>query len=251
MFTDEVNEAGIQRRLTTAHTPQQNGVAEPINRTPVEVVVSMLSHKNLAKQYWAEALAAAVYIQNRVTSRALPSNLTQHHLRHGKVPTIEHLRLSACRCWYTMPKWKRKKLGRKGSEEVMIGYADHSKANKLWDVNEQNFVISRDVTFDELYTAPAIVGVDRSDDTAGSDCVVILENASCASTNNGAQPTKAIRLDDLEKVECVTDSIPLSSSASQEGSNHAPSSECSSTSGRGEPSESQGTLALVATISEL
>lgn len=92
VFTDELNEAGFQRHLTTAHNPQQNGVAERMNRALVELVLSMLSHKNLARQYWAEALDTAVYIRNRVASRPLPLNLNPHHLWHGKVPTIEHLR---------------------------------------------------------------------------------------------------------------------------------------------------------------
>ena len=40
---------GIRRQLTTAYTPQQNGVAERKNRTIMNMVRSMISEKNFQK----------------------------------------------------------------------------------------------------------------------------------------------------------------------------------------------------------
>ncbi|CDF39842.1 unnamed protein product [Chondrus crispus] len=51
---------GTQHQMTTAYTPEQNGVAERLNRTLVNLVRSMLAHKKVAKGFWAEALANAV-----------------------------------------------------------------------------------------------------------------------------------------------------------------------------------------------
>lgn len=65
---------GIHHQLTIAYTPQQNGVAERINRTLIDLVRSMLHTCNLEKKIWAEALSTAVYIRNRVTSRSLPNS---------------------------------------------------------------------------------------------------------------------------------------------------------------------------------
>lgn len=67
---------GIKHELTVAYTPQQNGVAERMNRTLLDLTRAMLHHKNIDKIFWAEALTTAVYIRNRVTSRALFPNLT-------------------------------------------------------------------------------------------------------------------------------------------------------------------------------
>ena len=79
---------GIQHQLTVAYTPQQNGVAERMNRTLMDCVRSMLRTSSLDKKFWAEALATAVYIRNRVVSRSLPYNITPHHRWIGEAPNI-------------------------------------------------------------------------------------------------------------------------------------------------------------------
>ena len=70
---------GIVHELTAAYTPHQNGVAERANRTLLNLVRSMMHHMKTTKSLWAEALSTAVYARNRMTSRALPSNLTPFH----------------------------------------------------------------------------------------------------------------------------------------------------------------------------
>ena len=148
-FGDHLRGKGIVHQLSTVETPQQNGVSERINRTLMDLVRSMLHAKGLPKQFWAEALATAVYVRNRVTSRALPTNTTPHHIWHGNAPDLSHLRVFGCRCWYMIPKSKVKKLDGRAREAVMIGYAEQSKAYKLWDPKLEKVIVSRDVTFNE------------------------------------------------------------------------------------------------------
>ncbi|KAG8483133.1 hypothetical protein CXB51_022087 [Gossypium anomalum] len=63
---------GIVRHLTVRHTPQQNGVAERMNRTIMEKVQCMLSNANLPKSFWAEAAAStACFLINRSPSVAI------------------------------------------------------------------------------------------------------------------------------------------------------------------------------------
>jgi hypothetical protein len=57
--------------MTVPHSPQQNGVAERKKRTLVEAARSMLSHSKLPKTYWAEAVATAADIQNRLPTSLL------------------------------------------------------------------------------------------------------------------------------------------------------------------------------------
>ncbi len=84
---------GIEHQLTIAYTPQQNGVAERMNRTLLDLVRSMLHTAKVSKSLWAEALATAVYIRNRVTSRALPDNTTPYNRWMSKQPDLSHLRI--------------------------------------------------------------------------------------------------------------------------------------------------------------
>lgn len=56
---------GIQHQLTNAYTPQQNGVAERMNRTLIEKAKCLLFDAELPKVFWAEATNMAAYIVNR------------------------------------------------------------------------------------------------------------------------------------------------------------------------------------------
>lgn len=55
-FNEFCKENGIKRQLTTAFTPQQNGVAERKNRTLMNMVQSKLSGKSIPKPFWPEAV---------------------------------------------------------------------------------------------------------------------------------------------------------------------------------------------------
>ncbi|KAF7833133.1 Retrovirus-related Pol polyprotein from transposon TNT 1-94 [Senna tora] len=52
-------------------SPDMNGVAERRNRTLLDVVRSMMSNYKLPIFLWREALKTAVYIQNRVPTKAV------------------------------------------------------------------------------------------------------------------------------------------------------------------------------------
>ncbi|XP_052623263.1 uncharacterized protein LOC128128412 [Lactuca sativa] len=57
---------GILRQFSSAHTPQQNGVAERRNRTLKDAARMMLCDSKLPVFFWVEAINTACYVQNRV-----------------------------------------------------------------------------------------------------------------------------------------------------------------------------------------
>lgn len=65
-----------------AGTPQQNGVSERRNRTLLDMVRSMLSNCSLPISLWIYALKTAMYLLNRVPSKAVPK--TPFELWTGK-----------------------------------------------------------------------------------------------------------------------------------------------------------------------
>ncbi|GJZ84511.1 putative ribonuclease H-like domain-containing protein, partial [Tanacetum coccineum] len=75
-------EKGIKREYSIARTPQQNGVAERMNRTLIEAARIMLAESKLPTTFWAEAVSTACYIQNRVK----PYNKTPYELFRGFKP---------------------------------------------------------------------------------------------------------------------------------------------------------------------
>lgn len=68
-FKKYCEHSGILQQRTAIHTPQQNGVAERMNRTLLEKVRCMLIDSGVSKSFWAEAVSTAAYIINRVPSK--------------------------------------------------------------------------------------------------------------------------------------------------------------------------------------
>jgi transposase InsO family protein len=76
-FMNYYEEHGIKRFLTAPYSPQQNGVAERKNRTILDMVRSILKIKDMPKDFWAEAVQCAVYVQNRCPHAKLADQTPQ------------------------------------------------------------------------------------------------------------------------------------------------------------------------------
>ena len=82
-FEDYLSRKGIKHRLTVHDTPEQNGVAERLNRTLVEKSRAVLLESNLPKSLWGYAILHANYLKNRTHTRSLPDK-TPYEMVHGK-----------------------------------------------------------------------------------------------------------------------------------------------------------------------
>ncbi len=118
----------------------------------MDCVRSLLHTAKLEKKFWAEALATAVYIRNRVFSQSLPKDVTPHHRWMKKSPDLSYFRIFGSKCWYVIPKHQVQKLDARSKAGIMMGYSSMSKGYKIWDIESSKLVISRDVTFDEVST---------------------------------------------------------------------------------------------------
>lgn len=166
-YRAHLKSVGIHHQRTVAYTPHQNGVAERMNRTLKDLMRSMLLHKNVPQEFWADAVTTAAYIRNRVTSRGLPRNQTPHALWHGKKPDVSHLRVFGSKCWYKRNGPGRRGLESRSAQAMLIGYPRNQKGYKLWDENKGEVVISRDVVFDEYPSVHAVIGENAVRDAGG------------------------------------------------------------------------------------
>ena len=64
-FTELCEHHGIKRHFTIRKTPQQNGVAERMNRTIAKRAQCLRLNASLEKKFWAEAVNMACYLINR------------------------------------------------------------------------------------------------------------------------------------------------------------------------------------------
>ena len=147
VFQNYLKKEGIRHELTIPKTPEQNGVAERLNRTLVEMARSMLLDGKLKLKFWAEAVSTAVYLKNRTPSSAL--KITPYEAWHGSKPKVDHLRVFGCDAFAHIPKDERSKFNSKTRKCIMVGYGDVTKGYRLYDLTSEKVIHSRDVKFNE------------------------------------------------------------------------------------------------------
>lgn len=147
-FNNFCKEHGIQRQLTTAYTPQQNGVAERKNRTVMNMVRSILIAKKVPKIFWAEAVKWTFYVLNRSPTLAL-KDVTPQEVWSGEKPSVAHFRTWGCLAHVHIPEAKRGKLDKRSYVCVLLGWSDESKGYRLFDPKTHGISISKDVEFEE------------------------------------------------------------------------------------------------------
>jgi transposase InsO family protein len=142
------DDAGIHHQLTVPYTPQQNGVSERRNRFILEMTRCMLHEKNLPKQFWAESANTAVYLQNRLPTRAVKDK-TPFEAWYGYKPSLNFLKIFGCLCFTHVPQIKRDKLDKRALPGIFIGYSSVAKAYKIFQPQNGKIIVSRDVHFME------------------------------------------------------------------------------------------------------
>lgn len=148
-FGSYLKEHGITREVTTPYSPEQNGVAERMNRTLIESAKAMLFHSGMSNMFWAEAVATAAYVRNRRPTRAIKDKVTPYEKWYGQKPNLSNLRVFGCVAFAHVPEVERGKLDKKAQRGRFVGYSRVSKGYRVYDEETQKILNRRDVVFDE------------------------------------------------------------------------------------------------------
>jgi hypothetical protein len=142
------DQAGIRKQFTAPYTPQQNGVVERKNRTVMEMTRALMKSMRIPGRFWAEAVRHAVYLINRLPTKAMGSR-TPYEAWNGKRPHIGHLRIFGCKGHVKTVKPHLKKLDDRSVQMVYFGIEEGSKAHRMFNPQTNTIVVSRDVVFEE------------------------------------------------------------------------------------------------------
>eukprot|EP00253_Pinus_taeda_P027912 PITA_27912 len=115
-FDSYCKDARIERHKTTFYTPQQNGVAERMNRTLLE----RARNCKILQEVWK-----------------------------GHPCDYSKLRVFGCDAYALVPKHQRTKLYPKSKRYIFVGYGVGTKGYRLWDPTTRKIIINRDVKFNE------------------------------------------------------------------------------------------------------
>ena len=144
-----VQDEGIQMIYTVPHTPEQNGVAERLNRTLFNMTRCFLHDSpNLVKSLWAELIRTACYIKNRIPSSTNENFKSSYEVLFGRQPSIDHLRIIGSICYSNNTGKITGKLDERATECILVGY-ESNNIFRVYDPATLKVFRSRDVVIKE------------------------------------------------------------------------------------------------------
>lgn len=136
-------DCGIQFEFTIRYTPQQNRVAEKMNRTIIEKARCMILHSKMSKVFWSEAVLAAVYLINRCPTNALKDRLPAE-LWYGERPDLRKLRVFGCVAYLHIPKeLVNGKFESRSKRCKLVGYC--ANGYRLWCPEDNKIILGHDI----------------------------------------------------------------------------------------------------------
>ena len=108
----------------------------------------MLKSKRMPKEFWAEAVKCAIYVQNRCPHAKLDDQ-TPQEAWSGQKPTVSHLKVFCSVSYAQVPNQQITKLEDKSKRYIFIGYDEKTKGYKLLDPISRMVMVSRDVRVNE------------------------------------------------------------------------------------------------------
>ncbi|GKE35175.1 retrovirus-related pol polyprotein from transposon TNT 1-94 [Tanacetum coccineum] len=140
--------------MSTARTPEQNGVVERRNRTLVEAARTMLSATKVPLYFWAEAIATTCFTQNR--SLVIPRHeKTPYYIINGRKPSVKFFHIFGSLCYIVRDGENLDKMKEKGDACIFVGYSTQSRAYKVFNKRTRVIVETIHVNFDELPQMPS------------------------------------------------------------------------------------------------
>ncbi|KAM1591990.1 hypothetical protein ACFX14_035804 [Malus domestica] len=139
-------EEGIVRHFSVRGTPQQNGVAERLNRTLLEKVRCMLSQSGLSKSFWAKVVNYACHIMNQLPSAAVQGKIPMKVWTGKPSSDYDYIHIFGSPAYFHVTENKLYLIAKKA---IFLGFSSGVKGYRLWYPEMKKLVISRDVIFDE------------------------------------------------------------------------------------------------------
>lgn len=192
-FNEFCKKEGIVRHRTVRYTPQQNGVAERMNRTILERARCMLLQAGLSRDFWAEAVATAAYLINRSPSTTI-DNKTPEEVWTGRPSDYSNLRVFGCPAYAHTDQGK---LNPRSLKCIFLGYAVGVKGYRLWCLDTSKIIIEKNVVFNE--SALSSSTTDSATNSSNVDKQVELDVDTASPSN----PQEHHEEEDQAEEDCI------------------------------------------------
>ncbi|CAG7731317.1 unnamed protein product, partial [Allacma fusca] len=147
-LNDFFKDKGVVRITSSPYCPQMNGKIERDIRTIKDSARTMLVASQVPNSLWAEAVATAVFVHNRLLD-SVHRDVTPFEAIFKKKPRLDHLREFGCMAFAHIPEIQRSGFDPKGKRTILVGYGSHNIKFRLYDEETGKVFEAHNVTFFE------------------------------------------------------------------------------------------------------
>jgi hypothetical protein len=152
----------------------------------------MLDEHRTPRRFWAEAVNTACYVSNRIYLR-VHKKKTCYELMHGRTPKVSHFHVFGCKFFILKKGKKLDKFEARSVDGIFFGYASHSRAYRVLNLETNQIVATCEVTFDETQPRSQLVFECAGDDELGEEIFQEEEHEHVPTTSttvvDGPSPT--------------------------------------------------------------
>ena len=211
-LTSYFREHGIVHQTSYVATPQQNGRVERKHRHILNVSRAIMFQASLPIKFWGEAVLTAAYLINRTPS-SVHKGRSPYEILHGVKPDYKQLRVFGLACYVHRAAREKDKFGSRSRQCVFVGFSFGKKGWKVYDMDQNEFLVSRDVVFQEdvfLYAEKTKLSTDLAPPVAEYDEDWLMTSVDRGSNNVAEELDTALdthippAIEDVQTAEIVT-----------------------------------------------
>jgi hypothetical protein len=116
----------------------------------------MLDENRTTRRFWAEVVNTACYVSNGIYLR-VHKKKTCYELMHGCTSKLSHFHVFGCKCFILKKGKKLDKFEARSVDGIFFGYASHSRAYCVLNLETNQIVETCEVTFDETQPRSQLV----------------------------------------------------------------------------------------------
>ena len=147
-LASKFQEQGIVHQTSCVGTPQQNGRVERKHRHILNIARALLFQAKVPIKFWGEVVLTAAYLINQ-TPTTLHKGRSPYEVIHGRKPDYNLLRVFGSACYVHRAARDKDKFGEHSRLCVFLGYPFGKKGYRVFDMEREEILVSRDVIFRE------------------------------------------------------------------------------------------------------